>query len=457
MGQDPRAHLAALDEEVLSRLEGLEGLDTGSPYVAMLVTGLLKSFADWIDNGSVTPDMESELWGLGTTVSKHVSWTLIDLAVREVVEIAMECVVDLGRTDIPRLARGLVEVSDAMYDSFWVYEDRAAIESAVRIGSLAESLPVPVFMLDTDLCVTFANQSFKDVVGVSFDVIRGATLGEIFGVSFDLVRDDKISIATETADGDIRHYGIVGMPIVTETGIEYFGQLIDRTQVVVMERTKDQVASVISHELRTPLTAVLGYAHLLSDVEHLEEEDERRAIEVIRAEAEHLLRLVDDLVDFTGLETGRLEVDKAGFAMADAVTSVLDRIGASLALDVQVDVGAVRAYADKTRIEQLIANLVVNASRYGEPPIVVAAWAEGGSLALRISDHGAGIPEAERALIFDSFYQGSRRHVGTGSGLGLAICKSIVTAHGGTIELEDAPGASFLILIPDAIHDISAA
>ena len=104
------------------------------------------------------------------------------------------------------------------------------------------------------------------------------------------------------------------------------------------------------------------------------------------------------------------------------------------------------------RIEQLIGNLVTNALRYGAPPIVVEGVGDVDVVEVRVIDHGTGIPIDERDQVFDSFYQGSARHVGTGSGLGLAICRAIAAAHGGSIDLEEGPGATFLVRIPQPVR-----
>ena len=240
--------------------------------------------------------------------------------------------------------------------------------------------------------------------------------------------------------------------IATQEGTEFFGQLIDRTDEVKLERTKAQVIATISHELRTPLTAVVGYAQLVHDGAEDDDVDQAEAIDVIHEQATHLLSLVTDLVDFAKLDTGRITLSPAEVDVRSVVEAVLRRVGIAERSAVKLTVPhRIHAFVDRVRFEQLLTNLLTNADRYGGKKIEVQAWRpDAETVALRVSDNGPGIRLAHRAKIFETFYQGGESHVGDGTGMGLAICRAIVHAHGGTIALEDRPGASFLIELPAA-------
>ena len=173
---------------------------------------------------------------------------------------------------------------------------------------------------------------------------------------------------------------------------------------------------------------------------------------VIFEQAQHLLELVTDLVDFARLDTGRIDLKSTDVDLRDVIDSVVRRVG--VGQDVRLEIGiphGIQLWVDRVRIEQLVTNLITNALRYGGPLIAIDAWSvDHATTVMRIADDGAGIPPADRAHVFESFYQGGQTHVGIGTGMGLAICKAIVRAHDGTIVLEDRPGASFLIELPAA-------
>jgi signal transduction histidine kinase len=210
----------------------------------------------------------------------------------------------------------------------------------------------------------------------------------------------------------------------------------------------DDFVLAVSHELRTPLTHVHGYAELMTDEGRALEIEELRemALEVRRASST-MLRLVDDLLDYSRLRSGRFELRRASLDLGELIRSVaagfvhrpdLHRI----VLDLPDEPLPVRADGD--RLRQVLGNLVSNAIRYspegGEVRIRAGRTAE--SVRVEVTDHGVGIPPEERELVFESFYRGTGGLVSPspGSGLGLAIVKHLVEAHGGTVGVESSPG-----------------
>jgi signal transduction histidine kinase len=211
--------------------------------------------------------------------------------------------------------------------------------------------------------------------------------------------------------------------------------------------------SRLSHELRTPLTAIGGYASSLmaADVSW-DGASERRFLSRIGAESARLNRLVDDLLDFSAIEssTMRLQLDWCDVApVLDAAAACLPPDSQALiALDCAHDLPPI--WADHDRLEQVFVNLLENALRHnpgGTHAWVTATGDEAGGVVVVVSDDGAGLPEEVASALFET----RRRGVGpgAGAGLGLSIAKGIVDAHGGRIELEPAPrGTRFVVRLP---------
>jgi signal transduction histidine kinase len=226
------------------------------------------------------------------------------------------------------------------------------------------------------------------------------------------------------------------------------------------DRIKSEFLAAMSHDFRSPLTVVRGAVELLLG------ERPGALTPAQRELAESAERNVRRLEDFTAqllemarLEDGQIALDKEEI---DAVALVRDVVAdhAVLAkqkrqwISLDVDPDPPRVVADRSRMSQVLANLMVNAIRYAPngTPILVAAHRKGDALRIEIRDHGPGIPTEDRQRIFDKFFRGQTSNGTAGSGLGLAIARSLVTLHGGTLEYEENPGggASFVTSLPVA-------
>lgn len=210
--------------------------------------------------------------------------------------------------------------------------------------------------------------------------------------------------------------------------------------------------SRLSHELRTPLTAIRGYASsLLAPDIVWDDESQQRFLETIAAESSRLGRLVDDLLDFSAIDSGvmRMQFDwcQLDLVVEAAVACLPDTARDAVSF---MPVGAIPPiWADHDRLEQVFVNLLGNALRHNPPGTQVwisARHLSGDRLEIVVSDDGAGLPAELRAAPFDS----ARRHRSNtaGAGLGLSIARGIVSAHHGTLELiESERGASFRITL----------
>lgn len=210
------------------------------------------------------------------------------------------------------------------------------------------------------------------------------------------------------------------------------------------EQLRSALLASVSHDLRTPLTSMRGSIDsLLALGEAIPLADRRELLEGTRDEAERLDRYIQNLLDMTRLGHGALKLARDWVSPADIVGSSLNRLRAVLAsLQVITEVPAELPllYVHAALIEQALVNVLENAARFSPPRgrLELRAGATDSELFFSVSDEGPGIPEEERAKIFDMFYTAARGdRGGQGTGLGLAICQGMVGAHGGRISVAD--------------------
>ena len=210
------------------------------------------------------------------------------------------------------------------------------------------------------------------------------------------------------------------------------------------EQLRSALLASVSHDLRTPLTAMRGSIDsLLALGEAIPLEDRRELLEGTRDEAERLDRYIQNLLDMTRLGHGALKLARDWVSPADIVGSSLNRLRAVLApLQVSTEVPAELPllFVHAALIEQALVNVMENAARFSPTHghLELRAGADESEIFFSVSDEGPGIPEDERAKIFDMFYTAARGdRGGQGTGLGLAICQGMVGAHGGRITVAD--------------------
>jgi PAS domain S-box-containing protein len=212
---------------------------------------------------------------------------------------------------------------------------------------------------------------------------------------------------------------------------------------------KDQFLSTMSHELRTPLNAVLGFSDLLSEERYGPlNERQQRYITHIHTGGKHLLRLINDILDLSKIEAGRLQlaiesvpVDGSFAEVIDTLRPLADKKSQSLTLHGSSDL-SVRA--DSTRFKQILMNLLGNAIKFTPErgTIDLAAEQLGDMVRVEIRDSGPGIPLEEQQRIFEAFHRLQQSEKGVeGTGLGLAITRRLVELHGGHLSLESKPGS----------------
>ena len=225
------------------------------------------------------------------------------------------------------------------------------------------------------------------------------------------------------------------------------------TQISLTEKLQSEFVSSVSHELRTPLTAIAGWSETLLSAEHFNQAETRRGISVILREAKRLTEMVEELLEFTRVQDGRLTLNVAPCDLRaefeDTVFMYASRLkqeGITLNY-VENDDEIPPVACDSARLRQVWLNILDNAAKHGGAGKKINAeiCRDGAEAVVRIRDFGPGIPEEELPLVKRKFYKGSSTV--RGSGIGLAVCDEIVSMHGGTLTLANAAGGGTLVTV----------
>ena len=236
------------------------------------------------------------------------------------------------------------------------------------------------------------------------------------------------------------------------------GELVDSINDMSMkidqaERTQSEFISSVSHELRTPLTAINGWAETLYNGEVRDAADVKKGMGIIVSEAQRLTRMVEELLEFSRMETGRfnLSVEPIDILaeLEDAVYTYREffrRKGLEL-IYTECEEELPIINGDPERLRQVFCNLLDNADKHGGSggQVEVSVGREGDNVAIRIRDHGPGVPEEELPFIKYKFYKGSSK--ARGSGIGLAVCDEIVNSHGGSLDIGNASGGGCAVTV----------
>ena len=355
-------------------------------------------------------------------------------------------------------------------------------ETERRFQNMADAAPVLLWMSEPDGLCTFFNQSWLDFTGRSMEEEWGVGWAEgiyfedfqkcmdTYFASFNARRVFEMEYRLRRRDGEYRWILDRGTPRYTPDGTfaGYIGSCVDITDRKHMEgelrkavRDRDDFLSIASHELRTPLTTLsLEIQSLKRGLDKRTKTAAKsgrleRSADVAEGQVNRLITLVEELLDVSRLASGRLRVEPTEFDLSDLVREVASRLkpaidAAGCALSVEARARAVGSW-DRMRVEQVVANLVSNALKYGPGhPVEMSVTRETECACLRVRDHGIGIAPEDQRRIFQRFERAVPLSHYSGFGLGLWIAREIVAAHGGSIDVDSelGSGATFIVRLP---------
>jgi len=365
-----------------------------------------------------------------------------------------------SRDELGQVARAIDRMAADLEQSHGeISAERDRLETVLRV--MVEG----VLVVDDELRIVLANPRVRDLLGVRaelegrrpLEAVRSAEVHDLLAEALASAEPVRRELAFGGADRRVLAVQAASFSIAGEKGA--VAVFHDMTEVRRLETVRRDFVANASHEIKTPLTAIRGFAETLLGAP-LPEAETRKYLQVILSHSERLSRLVEDLLELSRLESGTHKLAPAPLdvaALAEQLCVELEPSIRERSFDVRVHgEGAPRAHADTSAVEQILQNLLENALKYADSGkrIDVRVTRAGPSVRVDVEDRGPGIPEADRARIFERFYRvdrGRSREQG-GTGLGLAIAKHLVQASGGEIWVESTPGegSTFSFTLPGA-------
>jgi PAS domain S-box-containing protein len=340
------------------------------------------------------------------------------------------------------------------------------LAAAHRYRNLADSIPHVVWTAGPDGVVDYFNRRWFEYTGLSVEESAGSWQKAVHPEDMDRCRaawekasraggEFRAEVRLRRADGALRWHKATAIP---ETGVQgevvsWVGTFTDIEDQMEARRAREEFLTVASHELKTPLSSLqLLMGQLLRKADR--PPDERLKLEKVGRQIERCASLIAELLDVTRITSGGVlsleEVDLS--ALAREATSRLSEDAAKAGSPIEVKADApVRIRVDRTRMDQVVTNLVTNALKFGAgKPVEVSVEAIGARARIVVVDHGIGVDPADAEKIFERYVRGASATRYGGIGLGLYIVRQIVLAHGGTIHLESKPGvgSTFIIDLP---------
>ena len=343
-----------------------------------------------------------------------------------------------------------------------------------------DSFPDPVIVVDPEGGVERANPAARRLLQ-AIPTSSGEALPWIAPAALKPHLDsvlggqaDYLPLSLEQAiylrDGNQDRYFLPRVLRIRSDSGELLGAAVvlsDVTKFHLLDQLKSDMISTVSHELKTPLTSLQMVVHLL-----LEEavgpltDKQTELLLAARQDSDRLLGMINDLLDLTRIEQGRVALDQQPADAADLVHDALERYrsaaeDAGITLQCQLEAPLPLVLVDKERIEHVFDNLMTNALRHTERggTIIIRAAAAEGTVQFSVADTGEGIPAQFVPRVFDKFFRTPGAKQQGGAGLGLAIVREIIVSHGGQIGVQSTigKGTTFTFSLPAAVSQDEAA
>ena len=339
----------------------------------------------------------------------------------------------------------------------------AKAQQQVLFNSMLEGL----LLLDRSWKIYLVNRAFKNLFGLKTE-LRGKTIVEALRLHEldELIR--RVEAEQQVLDYEIKLPDLnerwlqVNAAVITNAAGERDGTILvfrDLTRLKQLERTREEFVANVSHELRTPLSLIKGYVETLLDGARDNPEVAERFLKIIERNANRLDLLIQDLLTISALESEKIKLNLQPVkirALAEKVLTDLNAKAENKNVELVNELPELTANGDVNRLDQVLANLVDNAIKYGRAQgrvIVGGKKRDDGALEIFVRDDGPGIPPEAIDRVFERFYRvdKARSRDQGGTGLGLSIVKHIVQAHGGEVRVESEPGkgATFFLTLPE--------
>jgi two-component system, OmpR family, phosphate regulon sensor histidine kinase PhoR len=309
-----------------------------------------------------------------------------------------------------------------------------------------------------------AEASPPESVAPRFPISHGqrlvdATRDPDINAAFSKALEDRSSVElkVDTAEVEGRTFQLNVAPLGRDLAV---GVFFDITQLERLERIRREFFANLSHELRTPLTAILAYSETLMTGARDDLINSGRFIEKLHKHAARMSELISDISDLSAIESGQVTLSSGPVKLHNVVVDVINLLEArrtddNISFSVEID-ESIFVQADRTRLEQILSNLIDNAMKFNHPGghVAVSATATGEQVTVHVEDTGIGIAASDLPRVFERLYRAdkSRSRRTEGTGLGLAIVKHLVQAHGGEVTAisQIGRGSRFSFTLPQA-------
>lgn len=335
-------------------------------------------------------------------------------------------------------------------------QQQTSLDAQAQQKILFDSMLEGLLLLDRSRKIYLANRAFKELFDARSE-LRGRTVVEALRLHELDGLLDRVEVEKQVLDYEIRLPDLnerwlqVNAAAICNAAGEREGTILvfhDLTRLKQLERQREEFVANVSHELRTPLSLIKGYVETLLDGAKDNPEVADRFLKIIERNANRLDLLIQDLLTISALESGRLKLDRQPVdlrALVDKVLNFLHAKAENKQVSLANELPTLAINADANRLDQVLANLVDNAIKYGKTEGQVTVGGKNladGRVEIFVRDDGPGIPAESLDRVFERFYRvdKARSRDQGGTGLGLAIVKHIVQAHGGEVRVESEPG-----------------
>ena len=351
-------------------------------------------------------------------------------------------------------------------EDFQRHQQQTTIDAKAQQQVLFNSMLEGLLLLDRSRKIYLANRSFKNLFGVKTE-LRGKTVMEVLRLHELAELVERAEAEKQVFDYELKlpeldgRWLQVNAAVISNSAGEREGTILvfhDLTRLKQLERTREEFVANVSHELRTPLSLIKGYVETLMDGARNNPEVSEHFLQIIARNAERLDLLIQDLLTISALESGRVQLNLQPVhlhAVADKVIADLKSRADARSVVLKNELPDLTANADENRLEQVLANLVDNAIKYGRQQGSVILGGENvgaDKVEIFVRDDGPGIPAESLDRVFERFYRvdKARSREQGGTGLGLSIVKHIVQNHGGEVWASSEPGkgATFFFTLP---------